>query len=116
MIHVMDIRYLLCILVVLVILFGDIHHFRLAQIVLDIRKPMYVLVNYLIHYNVPIVHKEPIPCMVQHIFREYKPVCLDIHHRHDIQVQHQLKYVHSMITDYHLVNDPGICNWRHDYE
>lgn len=77
---------------------------------------MYVLVNYLIHCNVPIVYMEPIPCMVQHIFPEYKPIYLDNHHRHDIQVRHQSKYVHSMITDYHLVSDPGICNWQHDYE
>lgn len=108
--------YLVCNLVALVLQCDDIHHFHLVQIALDIRKPLFVLVNCPKHCIELMVRMVIVLCMVRHISLEYMPIYLDSHHHIYILVQWQRAAVHSTKVDFHLVRCQDICSSLHDFE
>lgn len=112
----MDSLNLLCIQAVLVLRCDGIHHFHQAQIIPDIRIPLFEPVSYPKRCIVLMVRMATILCMVQRNALGCKPICLDNRHHIDIRVlqQHAVKLRNTKV-DFRLANYRGTCNWLHDF-
>lgn len=62
------------------------------------------------------VHTVSIPCMVQHISLEYKPIYLGNRRHIYIPVQSPIELVRNMKVDFRLADLLGIYMLQHDFE